>query len=68
VLVHVKLDQDYGDRPETNRVDFELPAEVCSLIGRTDQTSQGRLARLEVRAGLPWRIVIEASMRENVSC
>ena len=61
VLVDVKLDQDEGPRPEVHLSDFELCHEVRRLMLRIDGIKNGKVARLEVRGGVPRRVVFEST-------
>ena len=65
VLRDIKLDADYAGRPETELADFTLSAEVCRLLDRIDEIKAGRIQRIEVRAGIPRRILIEAQLTET---
>lgn len=59
VLIDVKLDAAASpeDRP-TDR-DFVLSAEIVQLIAVLDRIRNGRVSSVEVRAGLPRRVVFE---------
>jgi hypothetical protein len=59
VLFDEKLDSDVEPRPEISLTDFELPSEVWRLMDRLDKLRNARIERLEVRAGIPRRIVFE---------
>ena len=61
VLVDVKLDQDEGPRPEVNMPDFELCSEFRRLLSRISRIGKGKVARLEVRGGVPRRVVLEST-------
>jgi hypothetical protein len=62
VLVDVKLDQDEGPRPEVNLADFELCGEVRRLLERLDQIKNGEIDRIEIRAGIPRRLVLRTGL------
>jgi hypothetical protein len=64
LLLDVKLDEDCGGRPEAELVDFTLCAEVCRLLDRLDRLHTGCIQRIEVRAGVPRRVFIEAKLTE----
>jgi hypothetical protein len=66
VFVDVKLDQDEGPRPEVRLSDFELCHEVRRLLRRIEGIQNGRVARLEVRGGVPRRAVFEAAITGHV--
>jgi len=57
VSVEVKLDVDEVARREVELVDFALPDEMCRLMARLDEIQNGVIERIEVRAGVPRRIV-----------
>ena len=54
-----KLDKDEGPRAEIGLPDFLLNAEASHLIARLDEFKNGTIQRLEVRAGIPRRLVFE---------
>ena len=64
VLLDVKLDVDEGQRPETDLPDFALRDELRRLMARLDQLKNGRIERIEVRSGIPRRVVIERRLTE----
>ncbi len=64
VLLDVKLDADEGIRQEAELPDFALRDEVRRLMARLDQLKNGRVERIEVRSGVPRRVVIERRLTE----
>jgi len=64
VLMDVKLDADEGERPELELSDFTLRDEVRRLMQRLDEFKNGRIERIEVRHGIPWRLTVERSLAE----
>jgi hypothetical protein len=62
VLVDVKLDQDEGPRPEVELRDFELCNELRRLMGRIEGIRNGKVARLEIRGGVPRRVIFESTI------
>ncbi|MCP4662414.1 MAG: hypothetical protein GY856_44010 [bacterium] len=50
---------DNSPRPETVREDFALPAEVVELIEALQDLYCRRIARVEVRHGLPFKMEVE---------
>ena len=64
-LLDIKLDSECGGRPESELPDFALCDEVCRLLDRIDQMQAGRIQRIEVRAGIPRRVLIEAKLTEE---
>ena len=65
VLLDVKLDADSGPRREAALDDFVLREEVHRLLKRIDGLENGRLDRIEVRAGIPRRVLIETPLTEE---
>jgi hypothetical protein len=57
VLVDLKLDSADELRPEIALGDFQLPGEVLRLMDRLDELVTTRIESLEVRAGIPRRMV-----------
>jgi hypothetical protein len=64
VLLDAKLDAEEIPRPELHLDDFELRAEVGRLMSRLDELKDGTIRRLEVRAGIPRRLVFESRLRD----
>jgi hypothetical protein len=64
LLLDIKLDADSSGRHESELADFVLCDEVCRLLGRIDELQAGRIQRIEVRAGIPRRVLIEAKLTE----
>jgi hypothetical protein len=64
VMLDVKLDADEGERQEADLPDFALRDEVRRLMARLDQLKTGRIERIEVRSGIPRRVVIERRLTE----
>jgi len=57
VYVDVKLDTDEAARLEVDLPDFEVPSEVRRLIGLLEDLKEGTIDRIEIRAGVPRRII-----------
>ena len=66
LLVDLKLDKDEGSRRETDLSDFELCAELCRLMERMDSVKDGKIARLEIRGGVPRRAIFETTFHRHV--
>ena len=64
VLLDIKLDAARVGRPESELSDFALCDEVCRLLERIDKMCAGLVPRIEVRAGIPRRVLIEARFNE----
>jgi hypothetical protein len=60
VILDAKLEKDELPRQELNLVDFVLCAEVSRLMSRLDELKNGKIKSLEVRAGIPRRLVFES--------
>jgi hypothetical protein len=60
VLIDEKLDSNEAPRPESDVPDFVLPAELFRLFARFDEMNDGMIERLEVRAGIPRRVIYES--------
>ena len=64
VLVDEKLDANDAPRLEAELADFELGAEQCRLMTRLDEIGNGTIERIEVRGGIPRRVVFESRLAE----
>jgi hypothetical protein len=60
MLKDVKLDSDEGPRPELGLADFLIGDEAHRLTRLFDNMKCGSVRRLEIRAGIPRRIVVES--------
>jgi len=60
VVKDVKLDADEEPRPELALSDFVLSAEVVRLMSLLDKMECGNIRRIEVRAGIPRRMLVES--------
>lgn len=60
MLKHVKLDADEGPRRELTLADFVVSDEVLRLMSLLDEMKCGTVRHVEVRAGIPRRIVLES--------
>jgi hypothetical protein len=59
VLVDVRLDSEDRPRDELALADFALCAEICRMMSLLDRVENGRMSKIEVRAGIPRRITME---------
>jgi hypothetical protein len=59
MLRDVKLDSDEGPRPELALTDFVVSNEIVRLMGHLNDIKLGTIRRVEVRGGLPRRILME---------
>ena len=62
--VDIRLDSEDSGRNELALRDFALCAEVLRLMSWMDQVRNGRISKIEVRAGIPRRITLERQMQE----
>jgi hypothetical protein len=58
-LVDIKLDSEQHARPELGQSDFVLSTEVVRLMALLDTIQDGKISKLEIRAGIPRRVVWE---------
>jgi len=63
VIVDVKLDKEESSRPQLALEDFELTIEIVRLLSRLDDLTNGTIKSLEVRAGIPRRLLLEMRMQ-----
>lgn len=61
VLLDVKLDSEEYSRQVAEQSDFVLSIEFVRLMALLDRIQNGKISRLEVRAGIPRRVVWESS-------
>ena len=59
VFVDVRLDVEAQPREEMSAADFALGAEVTRLMALLDKIADGKITKIEVRAGLPRRVTLE---------
>jgi hypothetical protein len=61
VLFDVKLDGDEKPRAEQNLGDFPVCKEIQRVLSTLDSIGNGVIERVEVRAGIPRRMVFKAA-------
>lgn len=59
VFAEVKLDACNEPPPEIDLPDFELRSEVTRLMAELDRLADGLIERIDVRYGIPRRVLIE---------
>jgi hypothetical protein len=64
VFVELKLDVNDGPRPESRLERFPLREQVERFFTQIAQLNEGTVEVIEVRHGLPFRMVIEATPAE----
>jgi len=55
----IKLCSEKGPRPELEKDDFQLQVPVIELFEHLKRLGNGRIAALEVKHGLPFRLLLE---------
>jgi hypothetical protein len=60
VFVELKLDADDGPRPESALNRFPLRSQVARFFDRIASLNHGTVELIEVRHGMPFRMVLEA--------
>jgi hypothetical protein len=60
VFVEVKLDAEDGPRPESRLSDFALRRPIERFFEQVTRLEDGTIERIEVRHGLPFRMIVEA--------
>jgi hypothetical protein len=63
ILSEVKLDSDETPRPEGELPDFQLSSEIRRLVSYLDHFKDGEIAKIEIRDGLPRRLVLTSQLR-----
>lgn len=60
VIQEIKLGFANGSRPDLQKDDLQLPAQVIELFEHLQRVGNGRVAVIEVRHALPFRVMLEA--------
>jgi hypothetical protein len=58
ILSEVRLDIEETPRPEGELTDFKLSSEIQRLMRQLDQLKDGRVEKIEVRAGVPRLLIL----------
>jgi hypothetical protein len=64
LLLDIRLGSNYRDRSECDLADFALCNEVCRLLDRLRHIETGRIQQIEIRAGIPQRLIVEVALTE----
>ena len=64
VIIDAKLDKEEGPRPELQLSDFVLKEKVLRLVAHLDYLKNGAIQTIEVRAGVPRRIVFRSAFAD----
>lgn len=59
VFLDVRLDTEDTARPELELTDFILPEEICRLMTHLNAINDGKIERIEVRAGIARRLILD---------
>jgi hypothetical protein len=59
ITQELKIGADHGQRPKLEKEDFLLQSPVIELFEHLERLGEGRIAVIEVRHGLPFRLVVE---------
>ncbi len=62
VVREVKFGGDNGPRPELATDDFRLKAQVVDLFRELDRLGDGTVEALEVKHGLPFRLLVAEAL------
>ena len=62
VLSEVRLDIEESPRPEGELPDFKLSSEIQRLMCQLDQLQDGKIEKIEVRGGVPRRLVLSSRL------
>jgi len=65
VTQEIKLGSQNSARPELEKDDFQLPAQVIELFEHLKRLGHAQVAVIEVRHGLPFKLVLEQPASEN---
>jgi hypothetical protein len=68
VLSEVRLDIEEGPRPEGELPDFKLSSEIQRLMCQLDQLQDGKIEKIEVRGGVPRRLVLSSRLASRAVC
>src|SRR5690349_5439682 len=66
ILSEVRLDIEETPRTEGNLSDFQLSSEIWRLMRKLDQIKDGKIAKIEIRDGIPRRLVAEGCTHHAV--
>ncbi|MDP8989110.1 MAG: hypothetical protein M3N41_03390 [Acidobacteriota bacterium] len=64
VVLDIKLDADFKQRPELDLDDFALSLETCRLLGQIDSLKNGVIEKIVVHDGIPRRLVFRVPLPE----
>jgi hypothetical protein len=64
-MTDIKLDAEERPRGELAAADFTLCTEARRLMSVLDSIQNGKISKIEVRAGVPRRLVVESRLAET---
>jgi hypothetical protein len=64
VVIEVRLDAGVSERPESMLADYDLRSEIVRLMDQLDVVRDGWVHRIDVRFGIPRRVLIERARQE----
>jgi hypothetical protein len=59
IIREVKFGGQNGPRPEADKSDFTLKMQICELLAQFETLGNGVVQCLEVKHGLPFRMIVE---------
>ena len=59
IVREVKFGGDNGPRPEKTNPDFAIKSQVTDLFRQFDGISSGQIDLIEIKHGLPFRMLVE---------
>ena len=59
VIREIKFSGENGPRPEVDKADFTLKAQVRELFAHLEALGNGVIPCLEIQRGLPFRMIVE---------
>ncbi|MGA2186553.1 MAG: hypothetical protein ABSH47_26350 [Bryobacteraceae bacterium] len=65
IIRDIKLGGEDGPRPESNHADFLLKSQVIELFDHLTEIRNGSIESIEVKHGLPFRLVVEQSTQRT---
>ena len=65
LIREIKLDEDCDRRQEFDLQDFALRGEASRLMQQLDRLGDGCVARIDIRAGIPRRLVVQQPLTEE---
>lgn len=65
IVRDIKLGGEDGPRPKSNHADFLLKSQVIELFDHLTEIRNGSIESIEVKHGLPFRLVVEQSAQST---